>query len=300
MFFTRSEELSQARFVPLIVDAMFDLGGTPTRPEVIARATELGRFTPEELAVPSHTRQDRETGRGAVEGRLHYAIWDARRKGVLLSGDTDGKQVLTDQGRAMIGAPTGYPELDARRLAPGGGSPAGAVCATLRPYVSPRRGSADVPSLRDALPRSGLYDMDLLDRRTIEHHMLQAEAERWLVELGWNMRLSPEGSGILTDLIAERDGRWVAVEIKTLDEDKPALARQQLRLGLGQVLDYRERLRQGNPDTQAVIVVSAAPRDALWTRIAGACGVGLAWVPFDAVPPQLEAHEPSTSPTAGT
>lgn len=82
MFFTRREELSQARFVPLIVDAMVDPGGTPTRPEVIARATEMGRFTPEELAVPSHTRQDRETGRGAVEGRLHYAIWDARRKGV--------------------------------------------------------------------------------------------------------------------------------------------------------------------------------------------------------------------------
>lgn len=101
MFFTRSEELSQARFVPLIVDGMVDLGGTPTRPEVVARATELGRFTPEELAVPSHTRQDRETGRGAVEGRSHYAIWDARRKGVLLSGNTDRKQVLTDQGRVL-------------------------------------------------------------------------------------------------------------------------------------------------------------------------------------------------------
>jgi hypothetical protein len=286
MFFTRSEELSQTRFIPVVVDAVFDLGGTPTRPEIIARAIELGRFTPEELAVPSHTRQDREKGRGAVAGRLRYAIWQARTNGVLLSGDTGGKQVLTDKGRAMIGAPTGYPELDARRLP--GGSPAGLSPAALRPYVRPRREDADVRSLGDALPRSGFYDMDLLDRRTVEHNALQGEAERWLTDLDWQVRLSPEGSGILADLIAEREGRWVAIEIKTLDEDKPDLGRQQLRLGLGQVLDYRERLRRDNPNTEAVIVVSAAPSDPFWTRIASACGVGLAWVPFDTVPEQLE------------
>jgi hypothetical protein len=289
MFFTRSEELSQTRFIPLIVDAMVDLGGTPSRPEVIARAIELGRFSPEELAVPSHTKQDREKGRGAVAGRLRYAIWQARTNGVLLAGDTGGQQVLTEKGRAMIGAPTGYPELDARRLPPAGGSPADWVSATLRPCVPPRRDSADVRSLRDALPRSGVYDMDLLDRRTVEHHTLQAAAERWVIALGWQTRLSPEGSGIPADLIAERDGRWVAIEVKTLDEDKPALARQQLRRGLGQVLDYRERLREGNPDTEGVIVVSADPGDPLWTRIASACGVGLAWVPFDTVPAQLQA-----------
>lgn len=289
MFFSRSDELSQTRFIPLIVDAMVDLGGTPTRPEVTARAIELGRFTPEELAVPSHTERDRATGRGAVAGRLHYAIWQARTNGVLLAGDTGGQQDLTEKGRAMVGAPTGYPELDARRLPPGAGSPADQVSATLRPYVSPRRDTADVESPDDVLPRSGYYDIDSLERRTTEHHALQDEAERWLTGLGWRACLSPKGSGILVDLIAERDGRWVVIEVKTLDQNNSTLARQQLRLGLGQVLDYRERLRQGNPNTEAVIVVSAAPRDPFWTPIADTCGVGLVWVPFTTVPAQMEA-----------
>jgi hypothetical protein len=289
VFFTRSNELSQTRFIPLILDAVVDLGGTPTRPEIIERAIELGRFTPEELAVPSHTRQDREMGRGAVAGRLRYAIWQARTNGALLSGDTGGRQVLTDKGRAMIGAPTGYPELDARRLAPGGAPREDLADATLRPYVPPRRGRAKARSLGDALPRSGSYDIDELDRRTVEHHTLQMAAARWISELGWDPGLSPAGSEILADLIAEHDGRWVVVEVKTLDEARPDLARQQLRLGLGQVLDYRERLRQANPDTHPVIVVSAAPRDPLWMGIMNACGVGLAWPPFDAVPVQLVA-----------
>jgi hypothetical protein len=118
VFFTCSEELKQSRFVPLVVDAMADLGGTPTRPEVVARAIELGRFTDAELAFPSHRQQDRAKGRSAVQGTLRYAIWYARARGDLLDGDTGGHQVLTSQGRAKVGAATGYPELDARRIMP--------------------------------------------------------------------------------------------------------------------------------------------------------------------------------------
>src|SRR4051794_37172303 len=94
VFFSRSEDLKQSRFVPLVLDAVADLGGTPTRPEVVARAIELGHFTDEELAFPSHRQQDRERGRSAVQGSLRYAIWYARTRGDLLDGDTGGQQVL--------------------------------------------------------------------------------------------------------------------------------------------------------------------------------------------------------------
>jgi len=288
MFFTRSEELSQTRFIPLVVDAIVDLGGNPTRSEIIARAIELGCFTEDELAVPSHTKQDRKAGRQAVRGRLRYAIWAARSKGVLLSGDTGGKQVLTAKGRAMIGKPTGYPALDARRLSPGDGSTTSLGSVELRPYVPPRRNSAAFQSLSSALPRSGTYDMDVLDRKTVEHHKLQGAVREWLVSLGWHVGIPPARSGVLADLIAEYDGRWVVVEVKTLDNERPDLARQQLRLGLGQILDYREQLRQRNTATEAVLTVSAAPGDQLWPLIAGACDVGLAWPPFASIPAQLE------------
>jgi hypothetical protein len=286
MFFQRSEELSQTRFVPLVIDATADLGGTPSRPKIIDRAIELGRFTQEELAVPSHTKQDRESGRGAVAGRLRYAIWQARTSGFLLSGKTDGRQVLTDKGRALIGAPTGYPELDARRRLPAQGSPTD-LASTLMPYVPPRHDTAASASLVDALPRSGSYDMDALDRRTADHHALQSVAERWLTSLGWTSHSAPLGSQALPDLMGEHEGRWVVVEVKTIDPERPELARQQLRLGLGQVLDYRERLRRIHADTHALIVVSLAPSDPAWIEITSACDVGLTWPPFEPSPAQL-------------
>ena len=72
------------------------------------------------------------------------------------------------------------------------------------------------------------------------------------------------------------------IEIKTVDEDRPALARQQLRLGLGQVLDYRERLRAIYADTDAIVVLDHAPRAPFWKEIMRSCGVGLVWAPFGA------------------
>jgi hypothetical protein len=82
--------------------------------------------------------------------------------------------------------------------------------------------------------------------------------------------------------MAEQDGRWIVVEIKTVDEDRPALARRQLRLGLCQVLDYRERLRAIYADTDAIVVLDHAPVEPFWKEIMRSCGVGLVWAPFGA------------------
>lgn len=135
MFFSRSEDLKQGRLVPLVIDAAAALGGTPTRGAIIERAVYLGQFTDDELAVPSHRKQDREKGRRAVEGRLRYAIWEARKGGDLLDGDTDGLQTLTDHGHAKIGAATGYADLDARRIFPGDTSGGTIADARLQPFA---------------------------------------------------------------------------------------------------------------------------------------------------------------------
>ena len=118
-------------------------------------------------SLPSHPTRSRTARRAE-------ALWQgacATRSGrleptaICLPVIQGGLQVLTDQGRAMIGAPTGYPELDARRLSPGGDPRAGPASTTLRPYVPPRREGANPRRLATRSPRSGSYDIDLLDRR---------------------------------------------------------------------------------------------------------------------------------------
>lgn len=297
MFFERSEDLKPTRFVPLVVDAAGDLGGTSSRPAIIERAVHLGQFTAEELAVDSHRVQDREQGRTAVLGTLRYAIWAARTRGDLLDGDTGGRQVLTDQGRARIGSATGYPELDRRRLVPGAPQ-SSTIVAELRPFVPAPTESLEARSLSDALPRTGAFDLDRLDRRTFEHHQLQRDAAAWLEGHGWQVGSAPRGT-VLADLMAEKDGRWIVVEVKTLDRDRPTLETQQLRLGLGQVLDYRERLRSVYADTEAMLVVSHRPDDSTWEGTLEAVGVALAPAPLDAVvPPRHEVDDVAWEPRA--
>ena len=288
VFFQRSEDLKQGRLVPLVIDAAADLGGTPGRADIIERAIYLGQFTEQELALPSHRKQDRELGRRAIPGRLRYAIWEARKRGDLLAGATDGLQTLTEQGRAKVGAATRYPELDARRILPGGS----VAQAVLRPFVPAPSDTLEARSLSDTLPRTGVFDLDALERRTSEHHQLQQRAVDWLSGHGWTVGLAPRGT-VLADLMAERDGRWLVVEIKTLAPDRPTLIRQQLRLGLGQVLEYRERLRAVYADTDAMLLLSAPPEDPTWERVAAGAGVTLAAEPLGGLPDQLtRSYEP--------
>jgi hypothetical protein len=285
VFFQYSEDLKQGWLVPLVVDAAADLGGTPTRAEIIERAIYLGRFTEQELTVASHRMQDRKLERRAVAGRLRYAIWEARKRGDLLAGDTEGLQSLTEQGRAKIGASTGYPELDARRILPGD-SVGSVVNAHLRPFVPASTDTLEARSLSDALPRTGVFDLDALERRTVDHHQFQQRAAEWLEGHGWTTGLAPQGT-VLADLMAEKDGRWLVVEVKTVDPARPTLVKQQLRLGLGQVLEYRERLRSVYADTDAMLLLSHPPEDPTWKRVAAGADVMLAAEPLGALPDQL-------------
>src|SRR5215207_6045873 len=70
------------------------------------------------------------------------------------------------------------------------------------------------------------------------------------------------------------DGRFVVAEVKSLTSDNEA---QQLRLGLGQLLDYRHALVRRAREVSAVLAVERRPASARWRMICQANGVKLVW-----------------------
>ncbi|MCU1372521.1 MAG: hypothetical protein JWO77_3715 [Ilumatobacteraceae bacterium] len=77
------------------------------------------------------------------------------------------------------------------------------------------------------------------------------------------------------DLAWTVGGTTIVAEIKSLTPDNEA---HQIRYGLGQVLDYRHRLRSyGHPDVQAALVVERAPLDQRWLQVCAEADVILAW-----------------------
>ncbi len=66
------------------------------------------------------------------------------------------------------------------------------------------------------------------------------------------------------------------VEVKSLTAENEA---DQIRLGLGQVLDYRWTFTDARPHTPvtAVLVIEQAPRDQRWVLVCAAAGVLLTW-----------------------
>jgi hypothetical protein len=69
------------------------------------------------------------------------------------------------------------------------------------------------------------------------------------------------------------DEIWVA-EVKSLTR---ANEERQLRLGLGQVLIYRQRLQQAHPSVKAVLMVEWKPLDPDWHALCEGLEVQLLW-----------------------
>jgi len=72
--------------------------------------------------------------------------------------------------------------------------------------------------------------------------------------------------------------RFNVAEVKSLSVANES---RQVRLGLGQVLDYRHQLESNGVDAQAVIALSGAPQSDRWRELCGGVGVELTWPPFD-------------------
>lgn len=116
-------------------------------------------------------------------------------------------------------------------------------------------------------------DPDAIDRALGGHARTQNAVAEFIESKGFRP-VSP-GPGDPPIDVGWWDGETFHVaEVKSLS---PSNETGQLRLGLGQVLDYADAVRRSGRDVQPFLVVEGEPTDARWTELCGAVGVTLAW-----------------------
>jgi hypothetical protein len=133
------------------------------------------------------------------------------------------------------------------------------------------------PARREAIGRERApfeVDPNEIDRATARHMELQD----MLAEFVSGKRLQPLKRG---DYDPDFDVAWwdediaVIAEVKTTTRQNES---RQLRLGLGQILDYRDLLCVHDYSAvRAVLVIENKPSDERWTRLCGEHGVELIW-----------------------
>lgn len=123
-------------------------------------------------------------------------------------------------------------------------------------------------SRRSNVPVIFEVDPEIIDRGNVGHATTQNLVANWLTEHG----ITPlDSSGIPKFDVAWRThGVTYVGEVKSL---QPANERHQIRVGIGQVLEYAYQL-----DAQPVLIVEQRPTLAdYWTAVCGSCGVQLVW-----------------------
>jgi hypothetical protein len=165
------------------------------------------------------------------------------------------------------------------------GSPIAAPAAHLKRALSTRARSTPSAVGGDykrpdenvaARPRDPFtIDPDKIDRGLKGHAKTQNALYDWLAAQEIT-GLSPTGVANF-DLAWRVGGTMYVAEVKSLTATNEAM---QLRLGLGQVLDYAEMLRRaGEQSVQPVLVTEHEPSDSRWRRVCELAGVMLAWPP---------------------
>lgn len=116
-------------------------------------------------------------------------------------------------------------------------------------------------------------DPDVVDRGNQAHASTLDALADFL--RGKNIQpLRPEGDEPSFDLAWEHDGLAFVAEVKSLTE---ANEEKQLRLGLGQVLRYRQALETRGMKIVPVLVPERRPTEPGWSELCSALGVRLAW-----------------------
>lgn len=111
--------------------------------------------------------------------------------------------------------------------------------------------------------------------------------------------LSPVGNAAAFDLAWDTGAELWLAEVKSLSAENETL---QLRLGLGQVLEYADlqRRRLGRP-VRPVLAVQAKPSADHWTDVCASAGVTLTWAPeFESLVVALSRPSFPVLPPGGT
>ena len=118
-------------------------------------------------------------------------------------------------------------------------------------------------------------DLTGLDAGTAAHEQTVRALIKHLAAYGITLRGPSAGAPSIDGGWVEHGVRYIA-EVKSLSGANPS---QQLRLGLGQVLDYHDQL--GAPDDVVpVLVLEQRPPDsARWVKLGRRHGVTVTWAP---------------------
>lgn len=120
---------------------------------------------------------------------------------------------------------------------------------------------------------------DLITQGVAAHADTQNSLALWLAQRHFAVRQKSAGEPNYDIAWMASDAAWVA-EVKSLHFDNQD---DQLRYGLGQVLEYRERLRRiGHDRVHAALVIEQPPTlttAEAWTAVCEAVGVVLCWPP---------------------
>jgi len=142
-----------------------------------------------------------------------------------------------------------------------------AFCGTLNTY----RRADEAATAAARVPFS--VDPNEVDRYTRGHARTQNALADYLVGRGIKPQ-SPTKFDPDFDLGWVDHGVWYVAEVKSLTSRN---ASRQLRLGLGQVLDYQDALLKRHPTIRAVLAVEHQPNDSRWVSLCERHDVVLVW-----------------------
>jgi predicted RNA-binding protein with PUA-like domain len=122
-------------------------------------------------------------------------------------------------------------------------------------------------------PAAAPADPDAIGHGLRTHRRLQNQLSR-LVQAAGHAPLRPSAIDPDFDLAWETPLATVVVEVKSCTKANEV---RQLRMGIGQVLDYEDTLRARGRAVQPVLYLERAPSDARWVQLAERHNVRLVW-----------------------
>jgi hypothetical protein len=133
---------------------------------------------------------------------------------------------------------------------------------------SPYRPQDEDKAVSIAAPMA--VDPAVVERGLRGHRRTQNQLAEWLSQRGIEPK-SPDAKSPDWDIAWKVNGEFFVCEVKSLTDKNEE---RQLRLGLGQVLRYRQKLGSA---TTAVLATERAPTDSSWIDLCTSIGVLICW-----------------------